>query len=68
MVPEEEAQGVAYGLVSAVVRAPFNELVQELHVPLGQPDGDPLPLSLLSLHLGHRRCIRTLEAETHFHF
>jgi len=47
VVFEEQAQGIPYGLVSAVVYSPVNELVQELHVPLGQPDGDPLPLALV---------------------
>lgn len=54
VVLEEEAQGIPYGLVSAVVDSPVNELVQELHIPLGQPDGDPLPLALVR-HFQHAR-------------
>lgn len=47
MVFEEQAQGVPDSLVSAVVHAPLDELVQELHVPLGQPDRYPFSLTLL---------------------
>jgi len=52
MVLEEEAKGVAYGLVTTIVGSTFHKLLQELHIPLGQPDRYPLPLTPL-IHPQH---------------
>jgi len=63
VVFEEQAQGVPDGLVSAVVHASFGELVQELHVPLGQPDRYPFSLTLFG-HSEHARrdfaCVKVI--------
>lgn len=52
VVLKEETQRVAYCLVSAVVHASLDELVQEPHIPLGQPDGDSFSLTFFG-HIQH---------------